>query len=1005
VEDAANPSFKNNSFGSRVASNFVNDSRNLYTLKVLDTGGQINLNSPQDSFIKADGTGVLHNLGRAIASEKIRDKIRAKSPGLVDNASANPFGPNLGTQKQNLKDILTLRNSQPGKEFRSKERIIEVIGNDNFELLRNFVTVHSFKYEGLIKPVFQMGAGGTMKNGPYQGMLPKLESRYAVNVNTASTPVLTALFAGVRGYARLTTNLTTSNLSGTKTARHSIPGQTAYETLYKKSFTKAVSITEAKKLADAIYKRTHGTGSSSTPRPFRTWQEFQDFIRYGSSSSPNITAKPSWNNSLGVWEQRDVEHGLKIGQREAIIANANPNANYNRWIPDAARFYLVEKSDLEYYTNEFCFSSMGHFEVTSLGRTYRDIAGAGGSTTVLSESKVSTVVKAWEVVYKSTQKDFLNDLSTSSHMQTYPEPYNNVAYSPMSERIKISVDGQTKSLESPARSDGTTFVARGGSYTDGYLKPSSDDIRFSKVGGSITMTKGKDTYQKSGYTSQTTFLPFDGAQQTGQFDGAKPPTADPKSGTEQNRASARKTAGVSIFRDESLTPDGMLSQHNRTGGEEINYNLSKIPTTRTYTIPRRPRYRYVFTSNPGRWPPWTFRRVQIGWYPARTYTYKTTSSNVDRTYGAVGFWIKLDGEHAQSTSTASSGGVGKYLSDAIGANEPLLVMTWIANPAWRPQGSPTSYKVGVTQKLERFGNKLKCSRFLWYDPPMTKAFQPTTSYGRWSFSEWEWDITSWNSHEWHHIVVGWDNSFSVTNPDQMLYVDGKASNFVGNPNIPNPPTGGNSNVRFFLASGDPSKQELLLGGSMHKVPPPPTGGSTVKVHRGTDFPVGFMTRASNCVIDDVIAVRSWRLYNASSNLRYLGAKQKRYDVQLSPPNFVGKFKSPYKGRLAQVSYTVLYPKAYGGSGGGISYDAKYGLASSWSVGLTVQAGGKTESSWTPSGDANVSQKMDVDVDDPVQYTFKVKGTTPTNWAPIIDDITFVFTITPKYLSYQVHVDA
>ncbi|MFC1587828.1 hypothetical protein ACFL54_05930 [Planctomycetota bacterium] len=131
---------------------------------------------------------------------------------------------------------------------------------------------------------------------------------------------------------------------------------------------------------------------------------------------------------------------------DAVLANFNPNSQVNDYNPNLSIYRHVDKSQLVTYTTEFCFEPTGIFEICSFGK----IAGADG--TLLSSSRINTVVKVFEFYRQSTQAQFLagydneadlgkyfsestSDLTagaadgkTGYSLQSYPEPVNSANY-------------------------------------------------------------------------------------------------------------------------------------------------------------------------------------------------------------------------------------------------------------------------------------------------------------------------------------------------------------------------------------------------------------------------------------------------------------------------------------------------------------------------------------------------------------------------------------------------
>jgi len=105
-----------------------------YKTKVIDCSAQINLNGRQDTLAR-----ILDNLGRAIEqSERLkRDGKHYRNP-----LHEKPLG--QGSQVTGL-HIIQLRRRLPENRFSSKEQISQLIGPENFEILKDFITVHSWE--------------------------------------------------------------------------------------------------------------------------------------------------------------------------------------------------------------------------------------------------------------------------------------------------------------------------------------------------------------------------------------------------------------------------------------------------------------------------------------------------------------------------------------------------------------------------------------------------------------------------------------------------------------------------------------------------------------------------------------------------------------------------------------------------------------------------------------------------------------------------------------------
>ncbi len=168
---------------------------------------------------------------------------------------------------------------------------------------------------------------------------PLLQPRAPININTAPKEVLRAVLTKIQSY-----HLKRDLKNDTR------PGKRVWGT----SNTGPISPAIAGKIADEIIKRRGDKNKGQ----FRSWSDFNKFI-----------------DELNV--------GLTNYKKAAIKVNANPNSRLTKFNPNkafGARYGDTDKSDLGDWvpggsgdcgwTTEFCFSSMGYYEIESLGRVW-----------------------------------------------------------------------------------------------------------------------------------------------------------------------------------------------------------------------------------------------------------------------------------------------------------------------------------------------------------------------------------------------------------------------------------------------------------------------------------------------------------------------------------------------------------------------------------------------------------------------------------------------------------
>lgn len=356
----------------------------VYRLKVIDSGSQLNLNHPDQQTANR----LLRNLlvstfddandGGGSLSDPDLDLSLAQATAIADAVIPLRTGGTTGTLIEQVED-----------RFRSKPQLgaaiieaavnlaanpvdAELMESEWIQHLRDKVTVYSWEDPDVIRPY-----GLNTENGAdalqARRNLP-LMARAPVNLNTASAPVLYALFAGLRA-------------------------KTRYGTF-------EIDDTTAQTLAARIIARRADPlpGASSTGfNPFKSWPEFEawlddpaqndifsglpatldDRMQWGSVD----LAGGAWGASSVFWAPQPSEtitgaEGLigrlqrlyRIGHRDLIKAQLNPNTMLNKYgaLPTHGgnrRRYarIVDKSDLTRMTTEGCFDSLGVFEITSTG--------------------------------------------------------------------------------------------------------------------------------------------------------------------------------------------------------------------------------------------------------------------------------------------------------------------------------------------------------------------------------------------------------------------------------------------------------------------------------------------------------------------------------------------------------------------------------------------------------------------------------------------------------------
>lgn len=291
----------------RKISGIVADPYHIYTLKILDTASQINVNSQID----------VKNPSNAYSIEIMGKLLDNLSVQIAKKYSYRlPDGPFRGMGEA----IVRKRNSIGG--FKSKLDLVgtyqdangSTIGSitrEDLKYLWDYITVHPTVEEMKVFSLYKNLRSDTLSQETY-----KEDYRCPVNVNTASKTVLTAIFSGI-----------TEGVSG--------------------SFI-SITATEASALAEQIILKRQ-------EKPFVDWDSFYSFLDEQGKEGGVFwgTGQPVPNASTKI---------------AMIKANCDPNVHLKRSNPDYPLYQLINKTELKYYTTELCFFPLGRFEITSLGQ-------------------------------------------------------------------------------------------------------------------------------------------------------------------------------------------------------------------------------------------------------------------------------------------------------------------------------------------------------------------------------------------------------------------------------------------------------------------------------------------------------------------------------------------------------------------------------------------------------------------------------------------------------------
>lgn len=322
--------------------------------------------------------------------------------------------------------VINYRTARGGS-FASKEDLKNITDGDNdgspdtlfkdyYEKIKNFVTIHSW-----IDPTTVRYVGGTWTAEP----------RAPVNINTASKPVLVAVLHGISNG--------TTTIQGVGGPTDLSQARALAERIMKKRDPeKASPPTET---APAI-NSWDPANPNSFYGPFDSWREFGNFLYAISDTTAGGTklfnAPFEYSNDLmDSGATPAISPVFTIAHAKLLMANFNPNAhpsatnqNVCLYFAPPKRFTAADttgsilgtegKETLTNYTTEFCFSSMGMYEITATTRLFTRVADwlASSSTTTRLFARHAANVPPWSTGQYNGYRVLIYDGKGKGQMRT-----------------------------------------------------------------------------------------------------------------------------------------------------------------------------------------------------------------------------------------------------------------------------------------------------------------------------------------------------------------------------------------------------------------------------------------------------------------------------------------------------------------------------------------------------------------------------------------------------------
>jgi hypothetical protein len=309
----------------------------------------------------------------------------------------------------------------------------------------------------------------------------EITSRAPVNINSAPREVLVALLADLRGFFISDRRRNNPNWVGgpygafaqasnfspdsNEGAEYGFLLETAPIAFHEPgSTTAAPGVIDAGAVADEMLacrakKASRNFDYAKVPwgGTFRNWRQFNAF-------ADNL-AKPKDEGGAGLFrDDRPLffdypESGgdttgygalvpSEIQRRHAIQAiadvlkaNFNPKLHLNILNPDENLYTIVDKTMLCVNSTEFSFVPTGHFEIESIGRVLRPVAGSDAlsapDNAIVAQARVRAVCKLYELYRETSQKQFYGgkladrtgpaETNNNKALEIGPEPDNGLA--------------------------------------------------------------------------------------------------------------------------------------------------------------------------------------------------------------------------------------------------------------------------------------------------------------------------------------------------------------------------------------------------------------------------------------------------------------------------------------------------------------------------------------------------------------------------------------------------
>ncbi len=818
-----------------------------YRVKVLDTASQINLNLDIENAPK-----IFEALGYALlALPQFEGKDNPVINLSYEKKVVGPGGVTTTVTVKGGAAIDAYRKTLPNQRFSSKSQLRDLYelndDKDSYAIIRDFITANSW--------LDMQTVVGSYGDSPYKIVTYTAQPRYPVNVNTAPKSVLYSLLAPIAGrfkyiYTDVGKELAPVDENDDLYSEHS-PANEELKLLAEPIWVYIPRLGDPSGTGkyDAAYPAAKIAGKIDEARkskPFKSQSDlmsfFKDPSRLPNDDLPGVSEievyiTPDGKLDIAGKTEDDVKNELvndrafkryfKEAVRSMLISNFNPNALPNSFNPNIYAFLPVDKGGLWWrkpdkikaraHTTEFCFASMGFFEIISLGRVEAPDTKqvSANRRVVVAERKLRTVIRVYDAVRHTSQKEFAElhpevDEDEIDQIVYRPEPLNlNEVDPPPDPQIEGDSNlGYFEIKHRTKRADGAPgeplfYVPYHKNFDaeDDAAFPEFDDEYFSGPDSPYNVADGlngagKDSIPKSGvldtrdhdffqdgvnFSSLRQNIPKVCVYRVGSPD-SKEPSANRTSSDPVNVT--RSQGSISFWYKPEFDADAKIFCGYFSVTHADRFVRSRGTTI--VTLDRDGEAPALECTGKQRDPDGHgYRGTQMYMFKNTEGTIRIVRLNYQASFGSPDDYWCIDTNRIRRATPIDP---DDLVDRNVEHNYFPPYTTWRHPEALYPGQSEYADEEWWPENYDEPPHDVNDPEGPWRDVPDEKQvferITPTSTYGRVDLTVNLGDVgwvEGWRAHEWHHICVSWNDQND--NKLLQLFIDGKK---VGKPTCSKP---------------------------------------------------------------------------------------------------------------------------------------------------------------------------------------------------------------------------